>query len=200
MIADRQQNPFDPFKLARKLTRAVWVYDIDKQSIAYANGPACKLWDADDEMALRSRNMSTGMSTTVYNRLKQYQSDFISNDAEFSETWTLYPNGDPVTIDVIYTGFELNDGRMAMMCEVVNQTTQTTETLRSTQALLHTEVSIALFDISGAPLYKNPAAWSLLPGNATKLRQLYLDPSDYDQSQQRWQDRFFQTRGWKSCN
>ena len=181
-------NKSDPFSLARKLRTAVWVYDVDHKHIVYANDAACKLWSAENEQSLCARDLSEDMSVTVKNRLKQYQTDFIKADAKFNETWTLYPNKEPVTIDVIYTGYTLEDGRMAMMCEVVNQTSQTTETLRSTQALLHTEVSIALFDADGGPLYKNPAARTLLPDAQMPLKRYYANPADFERGKKIWQE------------
>jgi len=107
-------NKSDPFSLARKLRTAVWVYDVDHKHIVYANDAACKLWSAENEQSLCARDLSEDMSVTVKNRLKQYQTDFIKADAKFNETWTLYPNKEPVTIDVIYTGYTLKDGRMQM--------------------------------------------------------------------------------------
>ncbi|MEM9670421.1 MAG: GGDEF-domain containing protein, partial [Pseudomonadota bacterium] len=139
----------DPFALARGLRTPVWVYDTDCCRIAYANEAACKIWSAEDEASLKSRDLSQGMSTTVAKRLKQYQSDFIERNAEFCEFWTLYPNGTPITVNVVYTGFIMPDGRMAMMCEVTGEAKETPETLRSTEALLHTDVLIALYTIEG---------------------------------------------------
>ena len=53
------------------------------------------------------------MSTTVAKRLQQYQSDFVERNAEFHEFWTLYPDGEPTTLNVVLTGFRMPDGRPA---------------------------------------------------------------------------------------
>lgn len=174
----------DSFSLARRLQTPVWVYDTDMKRLAYANSSACKLWDAEDEASLRSRDLSSGMSSDVANRLLQYQADFLSRNATFNETWTIYPKGVPVTLDIIYSGFHLPDGRMGMLCEVVGDTdtVKTTETVRSTKALLHTDVIIALFCMKGLPLYKNPAAREILVDTETSLEQIFVDSEDYKQS------------------
>lgn len=176
----------DPFALARRLRTPVWVYDTDRHRIAYANEAACKIWNAEDEASLRSRDLAQGMSTTVAGRLKQYQSDFIERDAKFSEFWTLYPHGEPITVNVVYTGFEMPDGRMAMMCEVTEEAAETPDTLRSTEALLHTDVVIALFTAEGRPLYKNPAARNTLPGVDAGFDDIFVISSDLDEMRASW--------------
>ena len=177
----------DPFCLARRLRTPVWVYDTDLHKIAYANTAACKLWGAEDEASLTARDLSEGMSSTVADRLRQYQTDFISQNMQFSETWTIHPHGNPLSLDMVYSGYIMPDARMAMLCEVVGEADQTTENLRSTKALLHTDVIIALFSTNGKPLYKNPAAWNALPGADTTLENYFWTPEDYNLIQASWQ-------------
>ena len=177
----------DPFGLARRLTTAVWVYDTDRQRIAYANDAACAIWDAEDEASLRARDLSTGMSKMVENRLRQYQADFVLRDERFVETWTLHPNDSPVTMDLVYTGFRLPDGRMGMMCETLGAPVETPETLRSAEALLHTDVVIALFSGKGDALYQNPAARSIFPSASTHFGDIFANPADYVALQSAWE-------------
>lgn len=177
----------DPFRLARRLSTAVWVYDTDCQRIAFANEAACEIWRADDEASLKARDLSQGMSKTVENRLRQYQSDFLERDARFVETWTLHPNDTPVTVDVVYTGFQMPDGRMAMMCEALGAATETPENLRSAEALLHTDVVIALFTSNGESLYQNPAARNIFSSANARFRDIFADASDFAELQRGWQ-------------
>ena len=177
----------DPLSFARRLRTPIWVYDTDHQRIAYANKQACKLWNAADEASLQDRDFSKDMSITVANRLRQYQSDFKEQDAEFSETWTIHPDGKaPVTLNVIYTGFPMLDGRMGMLCEAVGEAEQTSETLRSTKALLHTDVIIAMFSLEGHTLYKNPAAKKLLPYNNSEVNDIFVASRDLEDIQAAW--------------
>lgn len=185
--ARRTREQSDSFALARRLKTPVWVFDTDKNRIAYANEAACAIWQADNEAALQKRNLAKGMSSTVAKRLKQYQSDFIDCDAEFREFWTLYPNDEPVTVEVVYTGFQMSDGRMAMMCEVTGAGEETPETLRSTEALLHTDVMISLYTIEGKPLYMNPAARNAFPEGAAGFKDLFLQPADFRKMRAGWQ-------------
>lgn len=174
-------GPFqvDPFYAARSLSTPIWVYDIDLGHIVFANAMACKMWQADSEEELRARDLVDGMSTSVSMRLKQYQADFIREATTFYEMWTLYPNGAPVTSNLALRGFRLPDGRMAMICEVLEYASDKPETLRSAEALLHTDVMIALFELNGAPLYMNPAARNTFGAAARDMSALFVRQADF---------------------
>ncbi|WP_306113186.1 MULTISPECIES: bifunctional diguanylate cyclase/phosphodiesterase [unclassified Roseovarius] len=170
----------DPFALARRLQTAVWIYDIDNARIAYANQSAVHLWDAKSEDDLRKRDLAKDMSSTVANRLKQYQADFQERDAVFNEMWTLYPKGKPTSAMVVYRGFEMPDGRMAMQCEVLGEANDQPDNLRSAEALLHTDVMITLYEMDGPPLYMNPAARNAAKEVMQKISDKFVDHTDYD--------------------
>ena len=142
-----------------KLHQAIWVFDIDHNRVLWANAEALNFWNADSLELLVDRDMGKDMSVSVAKRLQQYQADFKKDEAcEFQEVWTLYPNGEPLTIDVVFSGIRLNDGRMAMFCEAIQETPLDAQGLRSAEALLHTSVMITLYAGNGEPLYRNPAA------------------------------------------
>ncbi|MDW3225188.1 MAG: EAL domain-containing protein [Paracoccaceae bacterium] len=163
-----------------RLKTAIWIYDIDHSRIVFANPSACKLWQADCEVTLRARDLTQDMSPAVAKRLKQYQNDFIERDATFSEMWTLYPNGKPTSVRVIFRGHLLADGRMAMQCEVIGRADDEPENLRSAEALLHTDVMIALHDLNGPPHYMNPAARNTATHAAQTISEKFIDRSDYE--------------------
>ena len=179
-FADGGSTPdFDPFAAARGLLTPVWIFDIDHGHVIHANAEACKMWGAEDEEELRARDMSSDMSSTVAKRLKQYQADFIRRRASFREMWTLYPNGVPVSSTVEFRGFRLLDGRMGMQCEVLADVGKEPENLRSAEALLHTDVMIALYALDGPALYMNPAARNMLGDPSDGLSTLFADSADY---------------------
>lgn len=168
-----------PLDLFRRLEAAVWIFDIDHSKITFANSAACTLWEAESEEELCDRDLAIDMTPVVAKRLKQYQSDFLQSDATFTELWTLYPNGDPRSVMVVYRGFELDDGRMAMQCEAVADFEDQPENLRSTEALLYTDVMITLFSEGGPPLYLNPAARNTFPTPLMDVADLFIDPEDH---------------------
>ncbi len=176
---DPQQADHRAFAVARRLKVAVWVYDIDHSRVVLANQAACGLWQAEDEEQLCSRDMAKGMSSTVAKRLKQYQSDFVESAATFTEMWTLYPNGSPENVMVIFSGYTLADGRMAMLCETVGGSEDEPENIRSAEALLHTDVMILLVGQDGPSLYMNPAARNMLPDGGQDFQNLFVNPADY---------------------
>jgi diguanylate cyclase (GGDEF)-like protein len=119
------------------------------------------------------------MSQSVVRRLAQYQEDFVSSDAIFSENWSLYPKGKPITLRVIHSGVVLEDGRMAMLCEGMEKQSVDNETLRCAEALLHTTVMITLFSDDGRALYRNPAARAVVRDIAETFSEHFVDPEVY---------------------
>ncbi|GAB5445400.1 putative bifunctional diguanylate cyclase/phosphodiesterase [Gymnodinialimonas sp.] len=173
-------NTADQFAAAHKLQTPIWVYDIDHCRVLQANRAACALWHAASEAELQARDLAKDMSATVAKRLKQYQADFIDHDATFNELWTLFPGGVPTSVMVLFSGFPMPDGRMAMLCEALGQPDQQPDNLRSAEALLHTDVMITLFSAEGPPLYMNPAARNLTVDASAALRDLFVAPRDHD--------------------
>ncbi|MEO0945089.1 MAG: EAL domain-containing protein [Pseudomonadota bacterium] len=169
----------EAFGFAYSLQTPVWVYDIDGRCILFANASACRLWQASTEAELCSRDLGKDMSTSVAERLKQYQNDFIASDATFNEMWTLYPDNVPTSVMVNYSGYPLQNGQMAMLCEATGYADDQPENLRSAEALLHTDVMITLFNLDGKPLYMNPAARKAAPAGVT-LGSMFADPTDHE--------------------
>jgi len=166
------------FGFAYRLETPLWVFDIDNARIVKANKAACDLWEADSEEQLFERELGPTMSSSVSNRLRQYQSDFLNTDQSFTELWTLYPNGVPNSLMVVFKGFDLPDGRKAMLCEAVGASKEQPDNVRSSEALLHTDVMISLFSRSGPPLYLNPAARNAFLGPNITLEDLFENQQD----------------------
>ncbi|GLS23120.1 hypothetical protein GCM10007874_61400 [Labrys miyagiensis] len=167
--------------LLDRLRTPTWIFDIDSSRIYWANTVALEVWRSTDLNELTMRDMKSDMSASVSRRLRQYQEDFERSNATFSELWTIYPGGKPTTLRVKYTGIRLPDGRMAMFCEGLAVVTETPETLRSAEALLHTQMMISLYDDGGALLYQNPAARSTWEAADTSLASRFVDPEDFRQ-------------------
>jgi diguanylate cyclase (GGDEF)-like protein len=162
-----------------RILTPVWIFDTDNGRVYWANAAALTLWRADSLNELATRDMAKEMSPTVSQRLKQYQKDFQNGDS-FAEVWTLYPNGEPITMRCTYTGIRLEDERMAMFCQAFEETSDTPETLRSVQALLHTTVMISLYVPDGALLYQNPAAREARGDVTGRLEAHFVDAADYE--------------------
>jgi diguanylate cyclase (GGDEF)-like protein len=153
----------------------VWIYDFDRLRVHWANAAALKVWKAESLQELCSRDMGADISATVARRLAQYQADFITHAAVFNERWTLYPGGTPVVLNIIFSGHRLDDGRMAMLSQGKPALDELPESTRSVEALLHTAVMITLYDLAGAPLYRNPAARASVRRLGETLRERIVD-------------------------
>ena len=156
-------DAFARYEALNWIGRAVWVFDIDRRRVHWANPAALVLWQAATLADLQARDMGADMSTGVARRLRQYQQDFEQGPSRFTEQWTLYPKGQPRTLSVAFTGHRLADGRMAMLCEALDERSENPDSLRSVDALLHTPVMISLYDWQGRVLYRNPAARDTQP-------------------------------------
>lgn len=163
-----------------RLRTPIWIFDTDHKRIHWSNQSGLELWQADSLAELQSRDMGADMQPSIAQRLLQYQRDFIRHDACFTESWTLYPKGQPLTLNVIFSGYRLPDGRMAMFCEGLGEQKNTPpETLRSAEALLYTTVMITLFDTQGLPLYRNPSARDAVLDPTATAKAHFVREADY---------------------
>ncbi len=169
-------NLVDPslvHSLFDKLDSGLWIFDIDHMRVLWANRKALDITQSGSLEELQSRDMTADMSHSVEQRLRQYQQDFYKQDVSFSELWTLYPQGEAKVLQVVMSGIRLNDGRMALLCEGRPHHEQLPETVRSSEALMHTSVMISLFSRDGQPLYRNTAARAACPSLGTSFKDQF---------------------------
>jgi len=158
-----------------KLQQPIWIYDFDNTCVNWGNSASLDVWQAESLTDLQSRNFGDDMTETVAKRLLQYRSDFVRDEnVQFREVWTLYPNGEPQSMMVVFSGIRLQDGRMGMLCEGLAESQLDNDALRSAEALLHTSVMITLYTASGEPLYRNPAARSAVGKSNKTLANHFL--------------------------
>lgn len=163
-----------------RLRQPLWIFDIDEARVFWANASALGIWRAGSLEELRARDMRADMSPAVARRLQQYQLDFARDpQVAFSEVWTIYPGGVPRPLEVVFTGFTLEDGRTAMLCEARQERADDPENLRSSEALMHTPVMITLYSDAGRPLYRNPAARSATPDPELSLAEHFVNRADH---------------------
>ena len=136
-----------------------WVFDPDELRILWANPCALNFWNSKTTEELFARDYSSGISTSVKKHLRQTKMDCLSTGGSVSENWTLYPEGVPQTSEAVLTAIEFEDGSSALLIHIIyERKDETSDTLRSAQALLHTTAMISLYDEDYSLLYSNPAA------------------------------------------
>lgn len=140
----------------------VWVFDIDRARVIWANPAALEVWAAESGAELMARDMGRDMSAPVRARLQQFQVDFWSG-AHFDERWTIFPHDTPRSLLCRFRGCVLQDGRMAMLCEAQAFNPEDATLLKSSQALLYTAVMVTTYSMQGKCTYANPAAHRAFP-------------------------------------
>jgi PAS domain-containing protein len=147
------------------LDQPVWIFDIVRKAMWFANTAAVELWSAPDLPTLLARDFATDMSEATANRLDDYLLKFTSKDATITDRWTFYPNNGkygPKTVDCTFKGIQIEEGRLAMLSQgiyVDNQRTQAEqEALRAVEMLRHLPVAVCLTDLEGNVMEQNPEA------------------------------------------
>lgn len=164
------------------LTHAVWIFDIERQSMWFANSEAILLWESDSLENLINRDWASDMSKATQTRLNDYLIQFEKGET-VDEQWTFYPNGQaPVTVNCLCSGVRIEDGRLAMLLEARKVSTADIhpDELRGIEALRHTSVNISQYDMDGKLLFRNPAATKTF-GDRTDFHSLFESSEDADQ-------------------
>jgi len=114
-----------------RLQTPVWIYDIQNLQMWWANQSALHIWNAQSREELLNRNFSD-VSESTHTRMQSYLEEFQQGKT-ITENWTFYPKGKPFSARCLFSGIQIEQGRMAMLVEgtteVINQIDQ--ETLRS---------------------------------------------------------------------
>jgi diguanylate cyclase (GGDEF)-like protein len=142
----------------------VWVLDIDRQRVVWANEPALDLWASPSMDELAARDLSQDMTSSIRARLQDCAAQFRTG-AHFDEEWTLFPRGIPRTMMGRWRGCLLDDGRMALLCEAQIINPYDVNLLRASQALLYTAMMVTTYAEGGRCTYANPAARRAFAGH-----------------------------------
>ena len=158
----------------------IWLFDVDMQRIFWANSSALQLWDAGTLEELKDRDMSTGISRKVCERLDQYCADLTGTTESVSEYWTFYPNGRPSTCECSISAIRPPSGGRWLMVNATRQNAVlNSDTLYRNNALLHTSVCVSVYSVQGQLMYSNPAARSMLGPERLTLQQRFSDPQQW---------------------
>jgi|GEM_PF-1694795 len=169
----------DPrLSLLRHLSTPVWVYDVDRARILWANAAGEAFWNARSSAELLERDLSD-LSPQVARRLEQYRTDCARLGRSFREHWTLYPHGAPSSAEIVVAPFRLPDDRVALLLNVdpLVAGVEDSASLHGVQALMHTSAMIALYDRHWAALYLNAAARAAEPIGRELFGDRLLEPA-----------------------
>lgn len=159
----------------------VWLFDVDRERVIWANSAALVLWGSDDLSQLQQRDMSADMSRKVRERLGQYCADLAGTTNSMSEHWTFYPNGQPSTCECSISAIEPPDGGRWLMVNAIRQGNgSSSDTLYRSGALLHSSVCVSVYGTDGQLKYSNPAARSMLGADEMTLKARFFDEHDWN--------------------
>ena len=149
---------YSALSLLDTLHSPVWIFDIERTQMWWANRAALSLWKAQSVEELINRNWSN-ISQATRTRLENYLPQFKQGKTVI-EQWTFYPQGNAVVVRCTCSGVKIESNRLAMLVEGVIEGGEcsNSETLRSIEALRHASVMISLYTLDGAVVMQNPAA------------------------------------------
>jgi signal transduction histidine kinase/DNA-binding response OmpR family regulator len=197
----------DDLHCMNMLLRPIWVFDIDKKAMYWANTAAIEqVWNAESLDELLQRDYASDMSEMTVSFLTEVKRKILQDPyhASTTEQWTLYPRGGEhaTTIDMTCSAIMIEDnttdgatgdtttsttsqrgGRIAMLVEAEmlnNESTLNDRTVRSIELLKHIPVAVSQFTMDGTKLiYQNPKA-SQLFGKTTGSTPMSHESSTAD--------------------
>ena len=172
----------------QSLQSPVWIFDIDRHAIWWANRSAIGFWNAESLEALLSRDFS-GDSDMVRQRLKQIV-EHTAPGCFASETWTLYPLGRPTTVLLYLTPVTIEGEHDAVVIQVTAgiELGGDPDALRQLEATRYTPLMVSTIGLDGHVLSTNPAAIEAYGrfdeqeegGRPTALAKRFVDSFDLE--------------------
>lgn len=106
-------SPFDG------LQTPIWVFDIQRLRMVWANRTAVSIWQASSLDELVSRDFSPLFGDAAQSRQPRLRVDLqaFEQGRTIQATWIVYPTDQPVLMACLCSGITLEDGRRAMLVE-----------------------------------------------------------------------------------
>lgn len=168
----------------RQLSTPVWIFDVDRHGIWWANNQGLAFWKAASNEEIRKRDFSSD-SVTVRERLRQIV-ELASTDTYVTDTWTLYPAGIPQTVILSFQPVEIEDGFKGILIELVQVLDRSADddTWRLLEAARATSLIMTTFSQDGQLLAQNPASLACYEtsrregGSLSDLECRFVDKDD----------------------
>lgn len=134
-----------------------WIFDLTQHKIIWGNSKACAFWQASSLRDLLNRDFSTD-SIVVRRRLSEIYDSRTLDAAE--ETWTVYPNGTPVTVKLHLRPVAQRTHVRALVITLARRLDLDLEpdALRLLEASRHTSSMVSLYSMDGVLVTQNSAS------------------------------------------
>ncbi|WP_404385634.1 PAS domain S-box protein [Caenispirillum salinarum] len=141
--------------LLDRLSTPVWVFDMDRPRILWANPAALALWEADSVEALCQRDFSD--RTAAATARTEACRDSFAAGRMVEETWTFYPGGRPTVARCRCQGIDWPGTNAAMLVEAdrVSAAEAPPDLVRAAEALRHAPGPMAMVALDGRVLLRN---------------------------------------------
>ncbi|HMY57821.1 MAG TPA: STAS domain-containing protein [Pseudomonadota bacterium] len=157
-----------------RLPSAAWVFDPVSHAMRWCNHAALGLWQVPTIDAFLAKNFATLSEATIIQiRLWLEQ---IARGEHVETDWVVYPNGVATPVRLAISGVPLDDERpgLLFLC-AYKEFAPDPNLIRSTEALRHTKIVVAVLAENGDVLLLNPAAISAF-GPERPLTKWFDDP------------------------
>ncbi|WP_160166796.1 PAS domain S-box protein [Caenispirillum salinarum] len=156
--------------LLDRLSTPVWVFDMDRPRILWANGAALTLWEAESLEALCARDFSDRTAAAAA-RTEACRDSFAAGRI-VEETWTFYPAGRPTVARCRCQSIDWPGTNAAMLVEAdrVSAADAPPDLVRAAEALRHAPGPMAMIALDGRVLLRNAESQRLF-GNSDSLLQ-----------------------------
>jgi len=181
--------PFSALAALEWTDTPMWVFDLDGRCMRWANPAGLAFWQAQSLEEFLARDFSALSQSTIIRNQAQMDEHAKGNCGR--DQWTVYPHGQPATLNAHTIGIELADGRHAILYEAMQlPTTQHPSVLRGVEAMQQTTLIIGLYRAAdGSAVMLNPAGVHRF-GNVDSSAQrndfaaLFVDPAHVERAQQ----------------
>ena len=110
------QYNFNHLKLLDHIVTPVWLFDINKYRIIWANQSALALWEVASEQELYEHDFRQDVSLATETLLEQIQQE-IEQQQILSQWWTLPPMSSGKQVYIHFSGLAVNKRQTLMLCE-----------------------------------------------------------------------------------
>ena len=153
------------------LRTPVWVYDVERYRIHWANRAALVLWEADHVDELLARDFRPDTSHAVDSALHEFLGEF-ARGRTVTEWWQISPRGLDKRVLCLCSGFTLEDGRPAMLVEALR------EGVGGVVESAASALMLSDYDDEGRLQSGNPPFHASFDEEATDFASLFADPAE----------------------
>jgi signal transduction histidine kinase/CheY-like chemotaxis protein len=156
------------------LRHPIWIFDIDRRGMHWANRSALDLWNASTLDELVHRDFDAVMSEASSNFLQNVQNNQLARNEYVTDQWVVYPKDrDPIWIRATGSAVRIEGGRIAFLVEtelMESYPIVSDNVLRTVEILKHLPVAVSQFTMDGTTLlYENPKASQWFGTSTTAL-------------------------------